>query len=394
MRRAAKEAIVDWQKQFPLIRDCETMAGSDRKKGEEDMHENTLMNLGLNEWIEERAGSMRGSGEKLARVMAVDRSAYVVRSDEGEIQAELSGKLRFETESTPDLPCVGDWVCIEQASPQLAIIHRVLPRRTSLRRKRPGKTVDFQMIASNLDFAFIIQSCHYDFNLRRLDRYLVAANEGNIEPVIVLTKTDLITPEELNSLTTEITANGITAPLLPISNITGAGLDELRALLMPAKTYCLLGSSGVGKTTLINRLTKNDALITKEVSDTGEGVHTTSRRQLLILDNGAMLIDTPGMRELGLLDSEAGIADSFPEITSLTSLCRFADCTHTQEPGCAVLSALADGEISQDRYESYFKLKKESEFHDMSYAEKRRKDRDLGHFYKSVMKDKRRYRDK
>jgi ribosome biogenesis GTPase len=242
------------------------------------------------------------------------------------------------------------------------------------------------MIASNLDVAFIVQSCHYDFNIRRLDRYLVVANEGHIEPIVILSKTDLVTHEELDGMIGKIRGTGISTQLLPISNTTGAGLDDFRNLLVPGKTFCLLGSSGVGKTTLINRLIGQDAFDTKAVSGTGEGVHTTARRQLLVLDNGAMLVDTPGMRELGLLGASDGVDDSFPDIRDLSLSCRFSNCTHTQEPGCAILIAIEAGDLSEDQYQSYLKLKKETKYHDLSYGEKRKKDRDLGRFYKSIKK--------
>jgi len=325
-------------------------------------------------------------GQSVARVMTVDRGSFLVRSERDETVAELSGKFRFEAESSPDLPCVGDWVCVDQTSPTLAIIHAVLPRKTFLRRKCPGKTVDFQMIATNLDVAFIVQSCHYDFNIRRLDRYLVAAEEGDIKPIVILSKTDLVTPEESDAMIAAIRDAGISAQLLPLSNTTGNGLEEFRGLLVPGKTFCLLGSSGVGKTTLINRLAGQDLLDTKTVSGTGEGVHTTARRQLLVLDNGAMLVDTPGMRELGLLGASDAVAGSFSDIHELSLTCRFPNCTHAQEPGCAVLNAIETGDLSEARYRSYLKLKKETEYHDRSYVEKRKKDRDFGRFIKSFHK--------
>ena len=351
------------------------------------MNTHDLHTLGFDDWFDSHASAILGPGQSIARVMTVDRGSYAVRTENGEISAKVSGKFLFDAESSPDLPCVGDWVCVENASSTLAIIQAVLPRRTFLRRKCPGKTVDFQMIATNLDVGFIMQSCHYDFNVRRLDRYCVVANEGGIKPIIILSKTDLITPEELNELVGSIREAGIDSPVFPLSNTTGTGFQEFRDILVPGKTYCLLGSSGVGKTTLINRLVGDEMLDTNAVSETGEGVHTTSRRQLLLLDNGAMLIDTPGMRELGLMGAKDGVEDSFSDIRDLSCSCRFADCAHTQEPGCAVLIALETGELSEERYQSYLKLRKESEFHDMSYVEKRRKNKDLGNFIKSVKKD-------
>jgi ribosome biogenesis GTPase len=342
--------------------------------------------LGFDDWFHSRTDTSLPPGQSVARVMAVDRGSFLVRTEEGETSAELAGRFRFGVETAGDLPCVGDWVCVEQASPTLAIIHAVLPRRTFLRRKAPGKTVDYQMIAANLDTALIVLSCHFDFNLRRLERYLVAANEGQVEPIVILTKTDLIGPEELAERICDIKASGILARLVPLSNVTGSGWEDFRSLLHPGKTFCLLGSSGVGKTTLVNRLLGEEALATQTVSESGEGVHTTTRRQLIVLDNGALLIDTPGMRELGLLGAGDGIDESFPDIQELAVRCRFPDCTHNSEPGCAVREALTTGELSKERHQSYLKLQKETEFHDLSYAEKRKKDRDFGRFIKTAKK--------
>jgi ribosome biogenesis GTPase len=319
--------------------------------------------------------------------MAVDRGALLVRSECGETLAQLSGKFRFAVESSTDLPCVGDWVCVEHhASGGPAIVHSILPRRTVLRRKCAGKAVDFQIIGANIDVAFIVQACHYDFNVRRLDRYLVMAREGRIEPFVILSKTDLITPEDLAGRVAQIRETDTGTKILPLSNITGTGVNAFRELLVAGKTFCLLGSSGVGKTTLINRVVGRDAFETKAVSGTGEGVHTTSRSQLVVLDNGAMLVDTPGMRELGLLGTREGMEDSFEDIHDFSLRCRFSNCTHTQEPGCAVLLAIEAGDLSEDRFQSYLKLKKETEYHDLSYAKKRKKDRNFGRFIKSVKK--------
>jgi ribosome biogenesis GTPase len=350
----------------------------------------SLRQLGCDDWFADQASSVLEPGQSVARVMTVDRNAYLVRGEGQETPAELSGRFRHTVESETDLPCVGDWVCVQQASPELAIIHSVLPRKSFLRRKRPGKAVDYQMIAANIDIAFVVQSCHYDFNLRRLDRYLVACSDGAIEPVIVLSKIDLVSADEVGGLILDIRGSGIGAQVLPVSSTTGAGLDRLCALVAPGRTYCLIGSSGVGKSTLINRLMGRNELATKAVSATGEGTHTTSRRQLLLDENGAMLIDTPGMRELGLLGTDDGLDESFAEIRDLSTGCRFANCTHTDEPGCAVLAAVENGELSEDRYRSYIKLKKENEFHGMSYVEKRQKDREFGRFIKAYKKQGRR----
>lgn len=348
-----------------------------------------LQALGYDNWFAEHAEESLLPGQTKARVTAVDRDSFLVRDENGETPAELAGKLRFTTDSSADLPCVGDWVCVApQDSKGPSIIHGVLPRRSYLRRKRPGKIVDFQMIGTNIDVAFIVQACHYDFNVRRLDRYLVMANEGNIEPIVILSKTDLITPEELDDLIGRIQQAGIFAEIISLSNTTGHGLDDFRKVLVPGKTFCLLGSSGVGKTTLINRLLGRDEYETKAVSGTGEGVHTTSRRHLLVLDNGAMLMDTPGMRELGLIGATEGMEDSFGDIQKLSLSCRFSNCTHTKEPGCAILAAMETGALSTARFQSYLKLQKETDFNDLSYVQKRKKDRDFGKFVKSVMKRK------
>jgi len=346
--------------------------------------------MGFDDWFEQRAAPLLQPGHRTARVTAVDRGAFLVRNQDGETPAELAGKFRFAVESAADLPCVGDWVCVQcHASGGPAIIQRIVPRKSFLRRKCPGKSVDFQMIAANLDAAFIVQACGYDFNLARLDRYLVIANEGAIEPWILLTKTDMVSPAVRDHTIEQVRHRYASANVMALSNITGVGLDELSALLVPGRTYCLLGSSGVGKTTLINRLIGRNALDTRAVSGTGEGVHTTSRRQLLMLDGGSMLIDTPGMRELGLLEVGDGLDDTFSDIHDQSANCRFSDCTHTDEPGCAVLLALGNGSLGEDRYQRFLKLRKETEFHDLSYVQKRKKDRSFGRFIKTTKKSMR-----
>jgi len=223
-------------------------------------------------------------------------------------------------------------------------------------------------------------------NIRRQETPFCNGQDGGAEPYILLTKTDLVEPDVLDAQLEQIRSAGITAPVMTLSNVTQEGLSELRMLLLPGKTYCFVGSSGVGKSTLINHLIGSEMLETKTFSGTGEGRHTTVRRELVPLEGGALLIDSPGMREFGILGAEAGIGDSFSDIMTLASQCRFRDCTHTSEPHCAVLEAVESGEISREHYENYIKLREESEFYQMSYAEKRKKDRDFGKYIKSAKK--------
>jgi ribosome biogenesis GTPase len=345
-----------------------------------------LEHLGFDSWFKTHAPQSQPEGCAVARVCAVDRGSYCLRNEFGDVSAELSGKLLYQSERATDLPCVGDWVTAQYYDHgRAAIIHQVFGRKTSLRRRAAGGNGEQQLIAANVDIAFIVQSVHFDFNPNRLERYLVMAADGQVEPNVLLTKTDLLTREELEDRLAVI-ASVTTVRTIALSSVTGAGMDELKDTLAPGKTCCLLGSSGVGKTTLVNRLVGLNAYATRTVSATGEGTHTTTRRQLIRLETGAMLIDTPGMRELGIAGSGDSVDTGFGEMAALASACRYADCTHRHEPGCAVRAAIERGELREERYANYLKLRKEAEFIEMSSLDKRRKDKAFGRLVKSVKK--------
>ena len=289
-----------------------------------------------------------------ARVAAQHRGEYSVLTKAGELRARLAGRIQHEAAGASELPAVGDWVALRDET-----IHAVLPRRSAFSRKAAWAPTEEQVLAANLDTIFVLSALNGDLNPRRLERYLTLAWESGATPVLVLTKADLCDDVGSALLSVEEVAPGVAAHA--VSNVTGAGLEELEPYLGPARTVALLGSSGVGKSTLANRLMGTDVQVTHEIAEDGRGRHTTTSRQLLVLPGGAMLVDTPGLRELQLWDAGEGIQDAFADVDELAAGCRFNDCSHTREPGCAVQAAIDEGRLPLERFESYGLLQRELE---------------------------------
>lgn len=343
-----------------------------------------LENLGYNEFFDSKWKFLELTDSSVARVVAEYKEAYKVRSVNGEYVAKITGKHMFNAAKREDYPAVGDWVAITELDKEKAVIHNILPRKTILKKKYSDKQ-DTQIIAANIDIAFVVESLDGNYNLNRLERYFVLANEGGIRTVIILNKIDLVSETELNEKIEQIKNRLDNIDIISTSAITKQGLNALVNCISRGKTYCFLGSSGVGKSSLINRLLGRNEIKTREISDsTGKGKHTTSTREMYFLKNGGIVIDNPGTREVGIADANTGIEKVFDEISLLSKGCKYADCTHVHEPGCAVLRAIEDRKLDEAKYQNYIKLKKENEFYEMTDLEKRRKDRKFGKFIKKA----------
>ncbi len=325
-----------------------------------------LNKLGYNSFFEAYFNEYASEGQIPGRIAIQNLSNFTVYTELGELLGEVSGKFRFEVENgtaeVNGFPAVGDWVLL-RAFPEenKAIIDKILPRKNKFSRKEAGaKTVE-QIVAANIDIVFIVNALNHDFNLRRLERYLTTVMDNEIRPVIILSKADLA--DDLDAKIEEVRDVVGVIPIHAISVKENFGLEELEQYFVNNNTVAVLGSSGVGKSTLINTLAGEEKFFVQEVSDfSNKGKHTTTHREMIILDNGGLIIDTPGMRELQLWEGGEGVAETFDDLEELSFQCKFSDCLHKDEPGCAIRAAINKGEVDETRLKSYLKLMKEVKY--------------------------------
>ena len=345
-----------------------------------------LSDLGYNSKLQELWIDQNPDNLEIGRIIAEHRERYLIQTVNGEFDAEITGNMRFTARNREDFPAVGDWVTLVTYESDFAIIHKILPRFSVLKRKAAGVSGDIQIIATNIDNAFLIQAADRDFNINRLERYLTICYSARVEPIIVLTKTDLIDGHRISEILDSIKLRIKNVSALAISNETRDGYDTLKNLIEKGKTYCMLGSSGVGKSTLLNNLSGRTIMKTGEISQSSHrGKHVTSHRELIVLENGGILIDNPGMREVGITDSPGGLETTFDMISNLAGNCKFKDCTHIHEIGCSILEALENGEFDKESYENYLKMEREKSHFETTAAEKRRKEKIFGKIIKDYL---------
>jgi ribosome biogenesis GTPase len=309
---------------------------------------------------------------EIGRVISEHKERYIVRTEKGELEAEITGNMRFSAKSREDFPAVGDWVALTSYDSGFAIIHKIIPRLSIISRQAVGQFGEIQIIATNIDFAFIVQAVDRDFNINRLERYLTICHSSKVAPIIILTKTDLISEHFITTIVESIRQRLKDIPIFAISNETQDGYESLKLIIEKGKTFCMLGSSGVGKSTMLNNLLGKSMMKTGSISEsTSKGRHITSHRELIILENGGILIDNPGMREVGIVDNSNGLETTFDSIFSLAESCKFKDCTHVNEVGCAVIEALENGKLDKSVFENYQKMQREKSYFETSVLDKR-----------------------
>jgi ribosome biogenesis GTPase / thiamine phosphate phosphatase len=347
-----------------------------------------LEDLGYNNKFEKLRTNNHLENFEIGRVIAEHKERYIIRTTKGEFEAEITGNLRFSAKSREDFPAVGDWVALTTYDSDFALIHKTLPRSSLIKRQAVGQFGEIQIIAANIDYAFIVQAVDRDFNINRLERYLTICNSSKVSPIILLSKVDLINELQVSEILERIKLRIKNVPVLAISNETRNGYDAIKTIIKKGKTYCMLGSSGVGKSTLLNNLSGKTIMRTEPISQsTNKGRHVTSHRELFILENGGIIVDNPGMREVGIADSTSGLEITFDLIISLSQKCKFKDCTHTTEIGCSVLEAVEKGEVDRASYENYLKMEREKAYFESTVAERRKKDKEFGKILKNYKKD-------
>lgn len=349
---------------------------------------NTLQKLGYttthNNFIKEN----KLTEFTVGRIINQQKERYLVHVENGIFPAEVTGNLRFSSNSKSDFPVVGDWVLLIDYDESF-LIQQVLPRNTILERKAVNADGESQIIASNIDVALIVQSLDHNFNLNRLERYVAVSHAGNIKPIIILNKSDLLTEAELNEKIKAVNSRIKNIEVILSNAISAEGIIPVKKALKASLTYCFIGSSGVGKSSLINLLAGNEILKVNEISEsTNKGKHTTTHKELFVLKDGSIVIDTPGMRELGMIDSQSGLEQTFDNIYEFSNNCKFPNCTHTNEPGCAVLDAIENGSLDLAVYENFKKLEREAKYYSASKLEKRKRDKEFGKMAREVMKVK------
>lgn len=352
----------------------------------------TLQDLGYTNALDKYRIEQNLTTFDIGRVISEHKERYVIKTPQCELDAELIGNLRFTAESRYDFPGVGDWVAFSEYDQGKGLIHAIYPRHSIIERKAVGKAGRIQIIATNIDVGLIVQAVDRDFNLNRLERYLTICHAAQIEPLIILSKIDLIDEEELVALTAKIHQRIKNIPIVTVSNQTN-GYQPLAPFIKSGQTYCLLGSSGVGKSTLINNLSGQITMKTASISaSVNKGRHTTSHRELIVLQNGGILIDNPGMREVGITDTAGGLEVTFETIFTLAQNCQFKNCTHTVEKGCAILAAVESGEIEEAAYSNFRKMEKEKKHFELDAQALRKKDKNMGKMIKRILKEKKKYK--
>lgn len=347
-----------------------------------------LTDLGYTNELSAYVSENNLSAFSIGRVIQENRERYIVSTGENEYDAEITGNLRYTATSRADFPAVGDWVAMTVYDSDHSIINKILPRKSVLERQAVDKFGEIQIISTNIDVAFIVQAINNNFSINRLERYLTICYSANIHPVLVISKTDLSPENEIRDAITALEKRDKKVEYVLLSNITFEGVDQILSIIQKGKTYCVVGSSGVGKSTLINNLLKKNVLRTGQISlSTNKGKHITDRRELIVLENGGIIIDTPGMKELGITDNPDGIKTTFQEIYDISINCKYPDCKHIDESGCAVIEALNTGALDRDSYDNYRKIMKEQAYFQTTVSEKRKRDKEIAKLIKNYYKD-------